>query len=87
MNLTDQPRKKFVPFDYQGQMVDWLYDNPYAALFCSPGLGKTVCTLKAWHQLYHDCESRGVLVIAPIRVTTITWPSAGLRAIRGEFPT
>jgi SNF2 family DNA or RNA helicase len=67
-------RQIYQPLDYQPQMIDWLRERESAALFCSPGLGKTVTTLKAWHDLYRDCRSRGMLVVAPIRVCNITWP-------------
>lgn len=65
----------FKPFEYQQPMIDWLKERKEAALFCSPGLGKSVCTLSAWKWLYDDLASKGVLIIAPIRVCNITWPN------------
>ena len=56
-------------------MVDWCVDNASAALFVSPGKGKTVCTLAALDRLMQSGESRGALIIAPLRVCSITWPN------------
>lgn len=56
-------------------MVDWCVDNPSSALFVSPGKGKTVCTLAAIDRLMQSGESRGALIIAPLRVCSITWPN------------
>ena len=56
-------------------MVDWCVDNPSSALFVSPGKGKTVCTLAALDRLIQSGESRGALIIAPLRVCSITWPN------------
>lgn len=67
--------KPFTPFDYQEQMIQWLIDHEEAALFCSPGLGKTGVTLFAWNHFARDDASRGLLIVAPIRVCNITWPA------------
>lgn len=56
-------------------MVDWCVDNSSSALFVSPGKGKTVCTLAAIDRLMRSGESRGALIIAPLRVCSITWPN------------
>lgn len=66
--------QKYEPLFYQPRMTDWLRQRNHAALFCSPGLGKTVTTLRAWADLFWDCASKGMLVIAPVRVCNITWP-------------
>jgi len=65
----------FKPFPYQPAMVDWCVDNSSSALFVSPGKGKTVCTLAAIDRLMRSGESRGALIIAPLRVCSITWPN------------
>ena len=65
----------FKPFPYQPAMVDWCVDNASSALFVSPGKGKTVCTLAALDRLMRSGESRGALIIAPLRVCSITWPT------------
>ena len=55
-------------------MIPWLEQRSEAALFCSPGLGKSVTTLKAWDTRAIDGDSKGVLIVAPIRVCNLTWP-------------
>lgn len=65
---------KFIPIGYQELMINWLRNRREAALFCSPGLGKTPCTLKAWDKLSFDGATRGMLIVAPKRVCTLTWP-------------
>ena len=64
----------FRPFDYQQGMIDHLASHDHAALFCGMGLGKTPCTLEAYRQLRERGDLKGVLVIAPLRVCTVTWP-------------
>jgi hypothetical protein len=64
----------FTPFDYQHPMIDWLAERSQSILWAEPGLGKTVVTLSRMNDLLID-GSRGILVIAPLRVATCTWPS------------
>ena len=54
-------------------MVQHLKDNRHAALFCGMGLGKTVTTLRAYVDLINAGEMKGVLIVAPLRVCTVTW--------------
>jgi hypothetical protein len=56
-------------------MLDWLKSRDRSALFCSPGLGKTVVTLDAVAERIASGESRAALIVSPLRVTTITWPN------------
>jgi superfamily II DNA or RNA helicase len=65
----------FRPFDYQLPMVDHLLANDRAALFVSPGKGKTVVTLTALDTLATCGQLRGALIVAPLRVCSITWPA------------
>lgn len=66
---------EFKPYDYQEDlMIPWLEDRDEAALFCSPGLGKSVCTLKGLDTLSLDGHIKGTLIVAPIRVCNLTWP-------------
>lgn len=61
--------------NYQKYSVDYILDHPYCALFQECGLGKTVTTLTAINRLmYEDLEINKVLVIAPLRVASATWP-------------
>ena len=64
---------EYTPYDYQERMIEWLNRHPQAALFCSPGLGKTGVTLAAYAEK-SLAGSKGMLVVAPIRVCSITWP-------------
>ena len=65
----------FRPFDYQIPMVEHLLANDRAALFVSPGKGKTVVTLTALDTLATCGQLRGALIVAPLRVCSITWPA------------
>jgi len=64
----------FQPFDYQPAMIEHLIENERAALFVSPGKGKTVCTLTALDALATIGQFKGALIVAPLRVCSITWP-------------
>lgn len=65
----------FRPFDYQPAMVEHLVNNERAALFVPPGKGKTAVTLAALDQLATIGQMRGALIVAPLRVCSITWPT------------
>jgi len=65
----------FCPFDYQIPMVEHLLANDRAALFVSPGKGKTVVTLTALDTLATCGQLKGALIVAPLRVCSITWPA------------
>ena len=66
----------FQPHSYQSFAVDFILSHPIAAVLLDMGLGKTVITLTAIEQLIHDrYEVSRVLVIAPLRVAAMTWPS------------
>jgi superfamily II DNA or RNA helicase len=65
----------FRPFDYQVPMVEHLLANDRAALFVSPGKGKTVVTLTALDTLATCGQLKGALIVAPLRVCSITWPA------------
>ena len=65
---------KFQPHDYQAQCIDRLVNEEAVGLFLRPGLGKTVITLTAIHELkYHRFAVRRCLVIAPRTVADATW--------------
>jgi superfamily II DNA or RNA helicase len=65
----------FQPFPYQLPMIDHLLDNDRAALFVSPGKGKTVVTLTALDALATLGQFKAALIVAPLRVCSITWPA------------
>ena len=59
--------------DYQERGVSHIIDNEYCALFLDMGLGKTVTTLTAIKELIDNCIISNALVIAPKKVTQVTW--------------
>lgn len=60
---------------YQQRAVEFIKDNPKAALWIDMGLGKTVSTLTALSDLAADNLIKKTLVIAPLRVAQHTWTS------------
>lgn len=66
---------KFIPVEPQELMIRHLLRGAYLA-FCivGMGIGKTAACLMAWLKLFNNWESRGMLVIAPMRVANLTWP-------------
>lgn len=67
---------KYKPHEYQAFATNFILEHPIAAILLDMGLGKSVITLTAIEELMHDrFEVSRVLVIAPLRVATNTWPS------------
>ena len=67
---------KYSPHEYQAFATNFILEHPIAAVLLDMGLGKSVITLTAIEELMHDrFEVSKVLVIAPLRVATNTWPS------------
>lgn len=62
------------PYKYQEKALQWLRDRSQAALFLSPGLGKTVVTATMMSERILEGRNKGFLVVAPIRVVNLTWP-------------
>ena len=64
----------YEPHDYQKYAINFIKENPIAAVLLDMGLGKTSITLKAINDLLFDSfDVRKVLVIAPLRVARDTW--------------
>ena len=59
--------------DYQNRAVDHIINNECSALFLEMGMGKTVSTLTAIKDLLDNCIISNCLVIAPKKVTQVTW--------------
>ena len=58
--------------DYQNYSVEFIKTHPISALLLSCGLGKTITTLTALHDLMFDFfEVHKVLIVAPLRVTRV----------------
>jgi ERCC4-related helicase len=59
---------------YQEYSVRFIEDHQISAVFLDCGLGKTVITLTAIHDLMYDSfEIHKALIIAPLRVASSTW--------------
>lgn len=66
---------RYIPLLYQVDCKKFLLNAPRSALFLDMGLGKTAITLDYIHDMVLDsCKVQRVLVVAPLRVATITWP-------------
>ncbi len=67
---------KYQPHEYQTYATDFILTHPVAAVLLDMGLGKSVITLTAIHELcLNRFEISRVLVIAPLRVARDTWPT------------
>lgn len=65
---------KFNPYPYQQYCIDNVIFNRAIALLLDCGLGKTVITLTAIHELrYNRWEVSKPLIIAPKKVAEATW--------------
>jgi len=56
-------------------MHDFMLGNERAGVFAGMGLSKTASTLWAMNDLMADGACRKALVVAPLRVSKITWPN------------
>ena len=67
---------RYVPHEYQTFATSFIMTHPIAAILLSMGLGKSVITLTAIFDLCLDSFLiHKVLIIAPLRVCTSTWPA------------
>ena len=67
---------RYSPHEYQRYAAEYIKAHPAAAVFLACGLGKTSITLTAVNDLMFDSfEIRRVLVVAPIRVASFSWPA------------
>ncbi|WP_298031048.1 DEAD/DEAH box helicase [uncultured Dysosmobacter sp.] len=65
---------QYRPHNYQQYAIDFILENPVAAIFLDCGMGKTSLTLMAILRLIYDSFDVGkVLIIAPLRVARHTW--------------
>ncbi|MCC8136237.1 MAG: DEAD/DEAH box helicase [Ruminococcus sp.] len=65
---------RFMPYPYQQFCIDRIVHNRAVGLFLDMGLGKTVITLSAIHELrYNRWEVAKPLIIAPKKVAEATW--------------
>lgn len=66
---------RFAPHNYQRQAIAHILLHPNSVLLLDMGLGKTVITLTALTSLLANQLAHKVLVVAPKRVATHTWPA------------
>lgn len=67
---------QYKPYDYQKYATDFILTHPEAAILLECGLGKTVIALSAiWELMMDRFLVHRVLLIAPLRVCTATWPA------------
>lgn len=71
-------RKEFIPRPYQELIIDHIIENKRCAIWAEMGVGKTVATLTALDTL-QMVEDGPVLIVAPLRVATVTWPDEILK--------
>lgn len=64
---------RFNPHKYQQYAIDFIINNPIAAILLDMSMGKTaICLMAIQHLMYETFEVNKVLVICPLRVT-LTW--------------
>jgi hypothetical protein len=68
-------RKKFEPRSEQLRGIKLILEGKGARLFLHPGKGKTATVLKAFQILQQRGFVDALLVLAPLRVITTSWPS------------
>lgn len=65
---------KYNPHKYQRYCIEFIKNNPIAAILLDMGMGKSSITLTAIMELMYDSfEVSKVLIIAPLRVAKHTW--------------
>lgn len=66
---------KFTPFEHQKMIHDHIVSRVRSLVFAGAGLGKTSSLLSAVVTLMFKGKVKGVLIVAPLRVTNLTWPA------------
>lgn len=72
--ITTSTAPRWNPWPYQKRAMKWVLEHPQAALFLDPGLGKSSITLGAFKVLKAQQLTKGMLVVAPLRVALSVWP-------------
>ncbi|HEY6007574.1 MAG TPA: SNF2-related protein, partial [Geobacteraceae bacterium] len=67
----------YSPHPYQKHAIKFVVERGSAGLFLRPGLGKTSITYAAYKVLRRAKRVERMLVIAPLRPATSTWPREG----------
>ena len=66
--------KRWIPWVYQMKAGIFLLNKLRSGLFLDPGLGKTSISLSIIRMLRNLKETKGVLIVAPLRVCHSVWP-------------
>lgn len=64
----------YTPVEPQRIIDEHLQKCPDALLYVGMGIGKSAACLNRLNDLFQSCESTGALIIAPLRVSQLTWP-------------
>jgi len=64
----------FTPVEPQRLIDEHLQECKDALLFVGMGIGKTAAVLNRLNDLFLSCEATAALVVAPLRVSQLTWP-------------
>lgn len=75
LSKQSKPAWSELAHGYQKKAVKFLLSHGAAALLLDPGMGKTSIVLKALAALKTAKTNRRTLVIAPLRVAQLVWPS------------
>jgi SNF2 family DNA or RNA helicase len=65
--------KPYTPHPFQEKAIGFLLQRGGAALFATPGSGKTSCVLAAQTVLLQEAKGGPMLVVAPLRVAQFVW--------------
>lgn len=65
---------KYTPHNYQKRAIKFVIERGAAGLFLDPGLGKTSITYASFRVLRRAQQVQNMLVVAPLRPATSTWP-------------
>lgn len=60
---------------YQDEGVEFLRENPKAALWVDMGMGKTIMLLTLIRDLLREKSVQKILIVAPLKVAEQTWPN------------
>lgn len=72
--MEDKPIN-FKPFKHQKIMINHMTSRERSIVFAGMGLGKSASTLAALYDLRFRGRLKGAVIVAPLRVTNLTWPA------------
>lgn len=72
--ITMKDSQDWTPYKFQIKAVKFLLERGGAGLWLDPGLGKTSIVLAALTAMKDAKRLKRALIVAPLRVATLTWP-------------